>query len=65
VELEGLRQTSNGLALPIKATAWEVTSGPDDARLSDQVPYSKLARTKQDSGRVALHAPSEIFESFS
>ena len=64
MELEGLRQTGNGLALPIKATAWEVTSAPDDARLSDQVPCWKLAHTQQDSGKGALHAPSEIFESF-
>lgn len=36
VELE-LHQSGHGLVLPIHATSWEVTSGPNDARLADQV----------------------------
>eukprot|EP00282_Hemiselmis_andersenii_P024198 CAMPEP_0172018786 /NCGR_PEP_ID=MMETSP1041-20130122/12287_1 /TAXON_ID=464988 /ORGANISM="Hemiselmis andersenii, Strain CCMP439" /LENGTH=247 /DNA_ID=CAMNT_0012673913 /DNA_START=9 /DNA_END=749 /DNA_ORIENTATION=+ len=36
-ELEGLRQGGDGLVLPIKAQAWDVSSGPRDERLADQV----------------------------
>jgi hypothetical protein len=33
----GLEQTGSGLVYPVTATAWKLTSGPNDARLADQV----------------------------